>query len=229
MREFCRQCSHALTPQAAFCPGCGLPTGVAASGASTTPPPPTSPQGRSVRDFGGRSAPFGGSTPNMGMPSPSMPHPGMYVQDTRSTLDYLLMPWRRAFDFSGRSGRKEYWHFAVPVILVYIALTAILIFASESSGSYSSSEAETTTAIVIGITFGGWWLITLIPGIALAIRRLHDCDQSGWGYLAIFVVQILFAALAAIALIALGCMKGTIGPNRYGPDPTGAGAGDIFR
>ena len=222
MSAFCRQCSHVLAAGAAFCPSCGLPTGVNAANVA--------PQGRSVRDFGGRGGQgFSGNAPRPDMRYTSGPDPSMYIQDQRSTIDYLLMPWRRTFDFSGRSNRKEYWHFAVPVVLGYIALLIVLVVASQNTGNYISNAAEVTTGIAIMTVIGAWWLITLIPGIALAIRRLHDCDQSGWIFLGIFVVQILFAAFGGLALIVLGCIKGTIGPNKYGADPSGAGAGDIFR
>jgi uncharacterized membrane protein YhaH (DUF805 family) len=89
-------------------------------------------------------------------------------------------------------------------------------------------------------------LLTLWPGIAVMVKRIHDRDKPGWLVLlpvaaAVLVViagiagvgsgsEVVAGVFAGIALLALvgigiwffvefGCMRGTIGPNRYGPDP----------
>ncbi len=47
----------------------------------------------------------------------------------------------------------------------------------------------------------------LIPGIAVAVRRMHDVGKSGW-----FV-------LIPIYNIILACTNGNTGDNEYGEDP----------
>jgi len=49
----------------------------------------------------------------------------------------------------------------------------------------------------------------LIPSLAVAIRRMHDVDKSGW-----FV-------LIPIYNLILACTEGSKGPNQYGVDPKG--------
>jgi uncharacterized membrane protein YhaH (DUF805 family) len=56
-------------------------------------------------------------------------------------------------------------------------------------------------------------LALMLPGIAVSIRRLHDLDRTGWWLL------ILFTIIGAILLLVWFCMRGTVGPNRFGPDP----------
>lgn len=76
----------------------------------------------------------------------------------------------------------------------------------------------------------------------LAIRRFHDRDKSGWWMGGAYAVALpaaaaerlagdgtvalaMLAVQAAIILwlvVELGCLKGTAGPNRYGPDPLAA-------
>jgi len=75
------------------------------------------------------------------------------------------------------------------------------------------SQSATTTLIqgVLG-------LILLIPSLAIAIKRYHDRDKSGWWILILFIPLVGFIWF----LIELGCLPGTPGPNRYGPDPLGA-------
>jgi len=57
-------------------------------------------------------------------------------------------------------------------------------------------------------------LVTFIPTVSVAIRRLHDSDRTGWWYLLIFVLLIGW-----IILLIWYVTKDTDGPNRFGPDP----------
>jgi uncharacterized membrane protein YhaH (DUF805 family) len=56
-------------------------------------------------------------------------------------------------------------------------------------------------------------LALLLPDVAVSIRRLHDLDRSGWWLL------ICFTGIGIIVLLVWDCMRGTLGPNRFGPDP----------
>jgi uncharacterized membrane protein YhaH (DUF805 family) len=56
-------------------------------------------------------------------------------------------------------------------------------------------------------------LATLLPTLAVSARRLHDIDRSGWWALLIFTV------IGYIVLIYWACLRGTVGANRFGPDP----------
>jgi uncharacterized membrane protein YhaH (DUF805 family) len=97
--------------------------------------------------------------------------------------------------FSGRAPRSEYWYwilFYVIVLVVAIVIDKILGF-----------------PIVQAIVSLG----LLLPSLAVAIRRLHDLDRSGWWML------LCFVPIANIVLIVWFCMRGTMGPNRFGPDP----------
>jgi uncharacterized membrane protein YhaH (DUF805 family) len=57
-------------------------------------------------------------------------------------------------------------------------------------------------------------LIILWPGIAILIKRSHDRDRSGW-----FILLFLVPLLNLWPLIELLFLRGTIGSNRFGPDP----------
>jgi len=54
----------------------------------------------------------------------------------------------------------------------------------------------------------------LIPSVAVLIRRLHDLDRTGWWALFMFL-----PILGTLLLLVFCVMKGTEGPNRFGPDP----------
>ena len=76
--------------------------------------------------------------------------------------------------------------------------------------------------ILVRILFGDTGLISFIlsilmmlAGIMLHIKRCHDRDKSGWWCLLLLIpiVGIVWA------IIDLGILEGTKGPNRYGPEP----------
>jgi uncharacterized membrane protein YhaH (DUF805 family) len=108
--------------------------------------------------------------------------------------------FRNYVGFSGRAARSEYWYWVLFAILVDIA-TNLIDAGIGSTGHFG----------VVSIVAG---LILLLPGIAVSARRLHDRDKSGW-----FLLLGLIPLVGPIILIVWFCMRGTIGPNRFGPDP----------
>ena len=59
-----------------------------------------------------------------------------------------------------------------------------------------------------------YYLITLIPGLAVTIRRLHDTGMSGW-----YILITLIPYIGILILLIFMLQEGTSGPNKYGPDP----------
>ena len=52
---------------------------------------------------------------------------------------------------------------------------------------------------------------------AVMVKRCHDRDKTGW-----FIFIMLVPLIGPIwLLVELGFLRGTTGPNRYGPDPLG--------
>jgi uncharacterized membrane protein YhaH (DUF805 family) len=103
--------------------------------------------------------------------------------------------------FSGRAPRSEYWYWVLAVIILSI-ITAVLDYVIFEATQYGP----------INTIFG---LAVFLPGLAVAIRRLHDIDRTGWWFL------IAFTIIGLILLFVWACTKGTTGPNRFGPDPLG--------
>lgn len=147
-----------------------------------------------------------------------------------SPLDWAVRPLKRYAEFSGRSPRAEYWWFWLGYMVVSIVLQIL-----------------TRISSVLGI-LGILYLGLIIPMIAVAVRRMHDVNRTGWWILAPALPYLLAIAMvlpkvfsgqgaafgsdfgAAIALILVAMvlgivvfvfsvLPGTTGPNRYGPDP----------
>jgi uncharacterized membrane protein YhaH (DUF805 family) len=134
-------------------------------------------------------------------------------------MDWMIMPLRRYADFTGRSRRKEYWMYVLFLVIVFIVL-GMLDTALGLGGGGSSWHSTGGERIGAGASFHGgvltilFWVATLIPSIAVGIRRLHDTDRSGWWLLIAFIPLI-----GGIVLLVFTLLEGTRGPNRFGPDP----------
>ena len=87
-------------------------------------------------------------------------------------MDTILLPFRRYFEFSGRSRRLEFGVF----VLFNIAMSIVLRAVDIQMGTFSVMSQ-------VGFLGGLYGLFILIPGIALGVRRLHDMNASGWWYL----------------------------------------------
>jgi uncharacterized membrane protein YhaH (DUF805 family) len=149
-------------------------------------------------------------------------------------LDWALLPFSRYFDFSGRSSRAEYWYFTA--LMWFVSLLIQL-------GRLALGEAVESVLIVVNALFG---LGTFIPSLAVAVRRLHDINRSGFVVLkyiigiAVMLALMPFAlyfvplfgfvlGLGAVALalkfLVLMVIEGDRGPNLYGPSPYGFTSG----
>jgi uncharacterized membrane protein YhaH (DUF805 family) len=95
------------------------------------------------------------------------------------------------------------------VVLPFTIISILLGFVDMATGSFNPGAR-------IGLFSGIFALLSLIPAIIVHIKRFHDRDKSGWWVL-IGLVPIIGAIWL---LIELGFLKGTPGPNRFGPSVT---------
>jgi uncharacterized membrane protein YhaH (DUF805 family) len=104
-------------------------------------------------------------------------------------MKYYFKVLQNYASFSGRARRSEYWYFFLFNVLIGIGLGifGVMLGTEMLSNIYS--------------------LAVLIPGIAVAVRRMHDVGKSGW------------YALIPIYNLVLACTEGDSGDNEYGADP----------
>ncbi len=107
-------------------------------------------------------------------------------------MNYYLSSLKKYATFSGRAQRSEYWYFSL--------FSSIIIVALVITGS--------------SILYKGYFLATLVPSLAVSIRRLHDVDKSGW-----MMLVSLVPIIGPFWLIILLSMKGNPGVNEYGMNP----------
>lgn len=148
-------------------------------------------------------------------------------------MDWMLLPFRRYAEFSGRSRRMEFWMFFLFNVIVY-AVLAVIAFGA--LGAQVELDPNNPMSVYAGLFSGAgliillYALVALVPSIAVSIRRLHDRDMSGWWYLGFVVASFIpiVGMFASIAYLVLMALPGTPGPNRFGPDPKGQGEAETF-
>ena len=126
-------------------------------------------------------------------------------------MEYMWLPIKRYFDFSGRSRRKEYWMF----VLFQIIALAVLFVIGGVFGAFNepADDFATVWVVLIGLVY---LVLFFIPSISVQVRRFHDQDKSGWMILLGFIPYI-----GGLIVLVFMCLDGTPGPNRYGEDPKG--------
>lgn len=164
-------------------------------------------------------------------------------------MEYMFMPLRRYADFSGRSRRMEFWMWQLFQFIVYIGIVVLMMLFGGGAmmmGDPNSLMAAGGVIFLIFALYGIYALAVLIPSIAVAVRRLHDTERSGWwilaplaGYLLAIIGGVMAASspdapgvggiialVGFVAMFGLGLtllvfyfLEGTRGPNKYGPDP----------
>jgi uncharacterized membrane protein YhaH (DUF805 family) len=177
----------------------------------------------------------------------------------RPSMEWMLLPLKRYADFSGRSRRKEFWFWVLAVIIVSVVL--MLIDSALGLGGRSALDSSNGPGSIYysaglhgGVLTGLFSLAILIPNIAVAVRRLHDTNRTGWWillpalpYLLGFILAlagafsmnpllaviggglVFIGFICAIVVIVWYCLPGTKGPNTYGEDPLGNTPEDLAR
>lgn len=111
---------------------------------------------------------------------------------------YKEVVLRKYAQFDGRAHRTEYWNFFLFNVLIYLGISVV--------------EALVGLG---GLVSGLYGLAVLVPGIAAAVRRLHDTGRAGW-----WVLLALVPLVGAIALLVLLAQEGEPGANAYGEGPS---------
>jgi uncharacterized membrane protein YhaH (DUF805 family) len=109
------------------------------------------------------------------------------------------------WSFRGRFGRANYWLAAVLQLVAFFAMVFLAILIASLIGF---SDLATKIIIRTGFVF------YLISVLAVHAKRLHDLDLNGW-----LVLVLLIPLVGLFVLIACAFFRGTVGPNKYGPDP----------
>jgi uncharacterized membrane protein YhaH (DUF805 family) len=141
------------------------------------------------------------------------------------------------FSFQGRINRAKYWL----AVLIYVAGMVFIAFVLAEGLNLGWSGG--TGGLVVGLTIFILYFVLVVSGLAVGAKRLHDRGRSGWWLLVFYLLPSVLSVISdaiggasgsqAIgglfslipfgiwiwAFVELGCLPGTAGPNKYGPNP----------
>jgi uncharacterized membrane protein YhaH (DUF805 family) len=112
-------------------------------------------------------------------------------------MEWYIRVLKKYAVFEGRATRKEYWMFQLFNVIVSIGIALL---------SIGLTSVTKTNQGILGNIYS---LAVLVPGIAVAIRRMHDTGRSGW-WCIVPIIGLIYAIEA-----------GQPNENQYGPDPNG--------
>jgi uncharacterized membrane protein YhaH (DUF805 family) len=133
------------------------------------------------------------------------------------------------FSFHGRINRAPYWLTTLAIFAIVVALAVL--------GALSGGLGGLVLVLLV------LYIPLLWTGLAIGAKRLHDRGKSAWWLLVFYVLpsvlggiadhlggagfifHIAAAAVGIWGLVELGFLRGTVGPNQYGPDPLQQPAG----
>ena len=143
-------------------------------------------------------------SPQTPAPPPLDPNPATFVTTGRSGIERrtgtvsfsgaISMGVSKLFDFTGRASRSEFWWFYLFLILIWLPIVFLAVFAG-----VPPEVMQAAGYLFFGLTLS-----------AVGARRLHDTAHSGWWQL------LLLTGIGGIALLIWWGRKGTPESNRFG-------------
>ena len=149
--------------------------------------------------------------------------------------------------FNGRIGRAKYWLASIILVVTFMALAflAMVLLVGMFRGVFTFAVWRSADDIILNLVVFASQLLILYPWAALTVKRLHDRNRSGYLAAFLLVPSIITAVTDMLGLtsgsnilgpldyvlsgfvlivtvwffIDLGCLRGTVGNNQYGPDP----------
>lgn len=121
------------------------------------------------------------------------------------------------FSFDGRLNRAKFWLILIATDIAVFVLLAVLV--AVTGGSMTMGEDGSMPSMGGGVIGNLVALVIFVAavwiGFAVGVKRYHDRGKSGW-----WVLIVLVPVIGGLwYLIECGFLRGTIGPNAYGPDP----------
>lgn len=122
------------------------------------------------------------------------------------------------FSMEGRINRGKFW---LGILILFIAQWVVMLIVGALTGTGMMMAMDPNAPpdpAAIMAAMAPLFIVMLIflwPALCIYAKRWHDRNKSGW-----WTLIILVPIVGSIwMIIELGLLKGTEGPNKYGPDP----------
>ena len=116
-------------------------------------------------------------------------------------------------NFRDRARRKEYWGY---LLFWWIVAVLVGLGGMALDAALGNLDGSQDIPIVTGIVMGLYVLATILPTIAISVRRQHDIGLSGWFYLLIFVPYV-----GSLIIFVFSLIPSQKHDNKWGPVPFG--------
>jgi uncharacterized membrane protein YhaH (DUF805 family) len=122
--------------------------------------------------------------------------------------------WKKYSVFSGRASRSEYWYWTLVSAVVGIILYVIAGIAGAAGATVNAAGQAVPGpgAVPVFIVLALWGLATIIPSLALTVRRLHDVNLSGW-----LILVALVPFLGGLGLLVMTVLPPNPAGQRFDP------------
>jgi len=160
------------------------------------------------------------------------PYQSPSAQQFPKTSEYTkLSVCQILFTMNGRIPRRTYWLYTILTVGSFIAIVLLtspeILEESSEFDYYETPAVEQTTNLsadeeldsssdVGSVIFFVSFLLMVWCSICISGKRWHDRDKSAW-YVCVRMIPIIGPIWT---FVENGCLRGTHGPNSYGPDPT---------
>ncbi len=153
--------------------------------------------------------PIGVASPIMDMPEEQLPEEITFVGALKKFFTHYAV-------FKGRSRRTEYWYvYLWYAITSTVLVTLMLITSIPSLALIESDPTAYMASIMVWIIISGiLGLATLVPSLALTVRRLHDTGKSG-----VFLLFYLIPYVGGLIILIFMMLDSKPFTNQYGPCP----------
>ncbi len=161
-----------------------------------------------------------------------------------SSLRRAIAPFGRLLDFDGRMRRADYWPYMLLLAAIYFVGLVLTVFAMSAGLRLSIGPAYAVTAVLAllalaatvrrlhDVRWSGLWAVVYVVMLLLFISIYfywrYGTPPSPLGappsllpYMPFLMPLGLAMNLLGPMLFVLCVLDGTVGPNRYGPDPKG--------
>ena len=119
-------------------------------------------------------------------------------------------------DFKGLATREEYWMFFVwKLIFVVLSVGPLIIINNRLRNNYLDDYSINSQSVIlflgiIGLICVVILIVSIIPSIAILVRRLHDSGKSGLWYFLILIPYI-----GALIIFIFTLLSSKIEDNKY--------------
>lgn len=170
----------------------------------------------------GNAAGYNQQQPQYGAPQPQPQGSGSFFALT-APLDQpaynctigeaFIRFWKKYATFKGRASRGEFWWWVLCTFIIQIAFAVIF---AVLGAIIDSNTANGMRSFVNTI----WALATIVPSLALSVRRLHDTNKAGTTLVILYAIDFIGGVLLSVGLVMTGL--GAISVIGGGSSSTGA-------